>query len=117
MKTSSVRLRRIIFLTCSFAVLLGNTNAAQISGPVEDRFSHRGPADAVFLSVGRKGREPGLQHLFTGDGVMERYRDGNLVPESKLLGNKAIFDYAHASHHGRLGRPTDSPPLFWSGLS
>ena len=101
MEISSARLWHIVFLTCSFAVLLGNTNAAQVSGTVEDRFAIGD--QLTQYSYRWDGKDAaGFAALFTDDGVMERYRDGNLVPESELLGNEAIFDYAHASHHGRL---------------
>ena len=40
--------------------------------------------------------------LFTEDGVMERWREGELVSGSRVVGRQAILDYANGSHHGRL---------------
>ena len=33
---------------------------------------------------------------------MERWRDGALIPGSRVTGRQAIFDYARTSHTGRL---------------
>ena len=44
----------------------------------------------------------GFADLFTGDGVIERWQSGELVPGSRVEGRKAILEYAKASHQGRL---------------
>ena len=63
MEMSSARLWHIVFLTCSFAVLLGNTNAAQVSGTVEDRFRRYFAIDFKQLSALEK-TDPELYHFF-----------------------------------------------------
>lgn len=40
--------------------------------------------------------------LFTEDAVMERWRKGTLIEESRLQGKTAIFEYAEDAHTGRL---------------
>ena len=44
----------------------------------------------------------GFADLFTDDGIMERWRGGSLVPDSRVVGKEAIQAYARASHQGRL---------------
>ena len=44
----------------------------------------------------------GFAELFTDDAVFERQVNGELVPGSRVIGKKAIFDYALDSHRGRL---------------
>jgi len=41
-------------------------------------------------------------NLFTEDAVMERWRKGALIEESRLQGKAAIFEYADNAHTGRL---------------
>lgn len=40
--------------------------------------------------------------LFTEDAVIERWQDNALVDGSRVVGRPAIFEYARASHEGRL---------------
>jgi hypothetical protein len=44
----------------------------------------------------------GFQALFTDDAVMERWRGGKLVEDSRVQGRSAIHGYADSSHSGRL---------------
>ena len=44
----------------------------------------------------------GFADLFAEDGVMERWVEGVLVPNSRVEGRQAIFEYAKRSHEGRL---------------
>ena len=44
----------------------------------------------------------GFAELFTEDGVIERWREGTLVPNSRVEGRQAIYQYARQSHEGRL---------------
>lgn len=44
----------------------------------------------------------GFADLFTVDAVMERWRGGELVSDSRVEGRSAIRDYAKSSHDGRL---------------
>jgi uncharacterized protein (TIGR02246 family) len=44
----------------------------------------------------------GFADLFTEDGVMERWLDDSLVPNSRVAGKEAIYQYAKQSHEGRL---------------
>jgi len=44
----------------------------------------------------------GFAELFTDDAVFERQVNGELVPGSRVIGKKAIFEYALDSHRGRL---------------
>ena len=49
----------------------------------------------------------GFAELFTGDGVMERRRDGKAIQGSRVMGRASILTYAKTSHTGRLaGRQT-----------
>jgi len=44
----------------------------------------------------------GFAELFSEDAVMERWREGSLVENSRLTGKQAILRYAIQSHQGRL---------------
>ena len=44
----------------------------------------------------------GFAELFTDDAVFERQVNGELVPGSRVIGKRAIFEYARESHQGRL---------------
>ncbi|MDP6535217.1 MAG: nuclear transport factor 2 family protein [Gammaproteobacteria bacterium] len=44
----------------------------------------------------------GFADLFTEEAVMERWREGNLVQNSRVAGKEAIHRYAKQSHEGRL---------------
>ncbi len=44
----------------------------------------------------------GVADLFTDDGVLERWQNGSLVENSRIVGKRAIYDYAKQSHEGRL---------------
>jgi len=44
----------------------------------------------------------GFADLFTFDAVMERWREGTLVENSRVVGKEAIHQYAKRSHEGRL---------------
>ena len=44
----------------------------------------------------------GFAGLFTTDAVMERWQEGMLVENSRVIGKEAIYQYAKRSHEGRL---------------
>ena len=44
----------------------------------------------------------GFAELFTDDAVFERQVNGEVVPGSRVIGKRAIFEYARESHQGRL---------------
>ena len=44
----------------------------------------------------------GFADLFTDEGVMERHVNGTVVSRSRVVGRRAILDYAQTAHQGRL---------------
>lgn len=94
----TLKLARLLILSSGFAAAPA---LADEPGSVADRLA---VADILAqYSYRWDGKDAAaFAALFTEDGVMERWRDGALVPGSRVEGRQAILDYARTSHRGRL---------------
>ena len=75
--------------------------AAQELGSVEDRLLIAEQLTHYSYRWDGKDAE-GFANLFTEDGAMARYTDGEPVGGSRVEGREAIHAYATRSHQGRL---------------
>ena len=86
-----------------WAAVLGTAAGvgAQELGSIEDRLLIA--EQLTQYSYRWDGKDAvGFSKLFTEDGVMERWRDGAVIPGSRVRGREAILEYARTSHTGRL---------------
>ena len=86
-------------------VALCATSAIRIAAQEADGLANRiaiGDQLAQYSYRWDSKNSNGFADLFTDDGVMERQVDGTVVSNSRVVGRRAILDYARTAHQGRL---------------
>ena len=88
----------IMLVFCSF---FSASLSADIHAATEDRLAIAAMLAQYSYHWDSKDSS-GFADLFTFDAVMERWREGTLVENSRTVGKEAIHQYAKRSHEGRL---------------
>ena len=88
----------IMLVFCSF---FSASLSADIHATTEDRLAIAAMLAQYSYRWDSKDSS-GFADLFTFDAVMERWREGTLVENSRVVGKEAIHQYAKRSHEGRL---------------
>ena len=90
-----------VILTFAVLVLTTATGITQESEFSRDRIEIAEQLAQYSYRWDSKNAE-GFSELFTDEAVIERWYDGILVPGSRIVGRRSIFEYAKRSHEGRL---------------
>ena len=90
-----------VILTFAVLVLTTATGITQESEFSRDRIEIAEQLAQYSYRWDSKDAE-GFSELFTDEAVIERWYDGILVPGSRIVGRRSIFEYAKRSHEGRL---------------
>ena len=93
------------FTLAAFAAILCFTAARAVSADeIEDLLSRARIVDVLTQYSYRWDSKDsaGFAEIFTEDGILERWGNGERIESATIKGKDAIFDYAKTSHEGRL---------------
>ena len=93
------------FTLAAFSAILCFTAPLAVSADeVEDLLSRAAIIDILTQYSYRWDSKDsaGFAEIFTEDGILERWGNGERIESATIKGKDAIFDYAKTSHEGRL---------------